>query len=103
MANEVVINVNANTKKAKDGLAGVADKMKAVGKAATIAGGAITAIGVGSITTFAKMGDEVQKMALRTGFSTEALSELSVAAELSGSSLKGMETCLLYTSDAADE
>jgi len=92
MANEVVIHVNADVAKAKAGLAGIADKMKAVGRGATIAGGLITGLGVASITQFAKMGDEVQKMALRTGFSTEALSELRVAAELSGSSLKGMET-----------
>ena len=92
MANEVVINVTADTSRAKAGLAGIADKMKSVGRAATVAGGIIAGIGVASITAFAKMGDEVQKMALRTGFSTEALSELRVAAELSGSSLKGMET-----------
>ena len=92
MANEVVINVNANTAKAKAGLAGIADKMKAVGRGATVAGGLITGLGVASVTQFATMGDEVQKMALRTGFSTEALSELRVAADLSGSSLKGMET-----------
>jgi len=92
MANEVVIRVNADVAKAKAGLAGIADKMKSVGRAATVAGGLITGLGVASITQFAKMGDEVQKMALRTGFSTEALSELRVAAELSGSSLKGMET-----------
>jgi len=45
-----------------------------------------------SIRSFAKAGDEVQKMALRTGFSTEALSELRHAADLSGSSLAGFET-----------
>jgi len=92
MANEVVIHVNADVAKAKAGLAGIADKMKSVGRAATVAGGLITGLGVASITQFAKLGDEVQKMALRTGFSTEALSELRVAADLSGSSLKGMET-----------
>jgi hypothetical protein len=92
MANEVVIHVNADVAKAKAGLAGIADKMKAVGRGATVAGGLITGLGVASITQFARMGDEVQKMALRTGFSTEALSELRVAAELSGSSLQGLET-----------
>jgi hypothetical protein len=94
MANEVVINVTADTSRAKAGLAGIADKMKAVGRAATVAGGLITGLGIASITQFAKMGDEVHKMALRTGFSTEALSGLRVAAELSGTSLKGLETGL---------
>ncbi|GAH74557.1 unnamed protein product, partial [marine sediment metagenome] len=44
-----------------------------------------------SIKTFAEMGDEVQKMALRTGFSTEALSEFRHAAEISGASLSTLE------------
>ena len=51
-----------------------------------VAGG-VTAL----ITKTAKYGDEIQKMALRTGFSTEALSEYKHAAELSGSSLETVE------------
>jgi hypothetical protein len=94
MANEVVINVRANAESAKKGLAGIADKMKGVGRGMTVMGGAITGIGIASVATFAKMGDEVQKMALRTGFSTETLSELRHAAELSGTSLQGLETGL---------
>ena len=94
MANEVVINVRANAESAKKGLAGIADKMKNVGRGMTVMGGAITGIGIASVATFAKMGDEVQKMALRTSFSTETLSELRHAAELSGTSLTALETGL---------
>src|SRR5690554_5019984 len=45
----------------------------------------------GLATKTAEAGDQIQKMALRTGFSTEALSELKHAAELSGTSLEGLE------------
>ena len=56
--------------------------------AAVIAGSAILGFGISSIKTFAETGDAIQKMALRTGFSTEALSELGFAAEQSGASLR---------------
>ena len=92
MANEVVINVTADTKKAGKGLDGIRDKMKKVGMGATAAGGLITAFAAKSLQQFSSIGDEVHKMSLRTGFSTKALSELRVAADLSGTSLKGMET-----------
>src|SRR5690554_1468903 len=52
--------------------------------------GATTAL-VGIAKKTAEAGDQIQKMALRTGFSTEALSELKHAAELSGTSLEGLE------------
>lgn len=62
------------------------------------AGLAITAMGVAMVFTLAKVvnsyskaGDEVAKMAKRTGFGTEALSELRHAAQLSGASLAGIE------------
>lgn len=44
-----------------------------------------------SIKSFADAGDEVQKMALRTGFSTEALSELRHAASITGTDITGFE------------
>lgn len=43
------------------------------------------------VQSAANAGDEIQKMALRTGFSTEALSEFKHAAELSGSSIESVE------------
>ena len=56
--------------------------------------GPIAAVGGGLFALAQKTanaGDEIQKMALRTGFSTEALSEYKHAAELSGTSLESME------------
>ena len=57
-----------------------------------IAGGAaLVAFGVKAVTSFADAGDEIHKMAARTGFGTEALSELKFAAEQSGASLESVE------------
>lgn len=62
------------------------------------AGLAITAMGVGlaialgkMVTSYAKAGDEVAKMAKRTGFGTEALSELRHVAGLAGTDLGSIE------------
>jgi len=64
---------------------------KAIGMGMVAAGGAILAAGALSVKTFAEMGDEVHKMALRTGFATEALSRLKYAAEIGGASLDDIE------------
>ena len=67
------------------------EKFKAAGKAIAIAGTAIVGtIGL-MVKGYVKAGDEVHKMSLRTGMSTEALSELKYAAEISGSSLGSLE------------
>ena len=80
---------------------GAAGKIPFVGSAlaalATPAGLATAAIGAlvgglaASIKSFVSTGDEIQKMATRTGFSTEALSEMRHALQISGSDIKGFE------------
>jgi len=64
---------------------------KAIGIAMVGMGVAAIGAAAASVKAFADMGDEVQKMALRTGMSTEALSELRHAAEISGASLTTIE------------
>ena len=59
--------------------------------AATAAIGALSGVLIGSIKSFVSTGDEIQKMALRTGFSTEALSEMRHALKISGSDIKSFE------------
>ncbi len=92
---DAVLKLGVDTKDLDKGLKGIKGTIqkhsKAIGIAMTAAGGAILAIGALSVKAFAQMGDEVQKMALRTGFSTEALSELRHAAELSGTALSSLE------------
>ena len=98
-ANVAQIVVKANPAKADKGIKGLTNRMGGLKTAAIGVGIAAGAAAVGGIAAFAKRsigafaqaGDEVQKMALRTGFTTEALSELKHAAELSGASLGSME------------
>ncbi len=98
----LLVKIGTDTKALKAGLdkadkqvggfAGTIKKhSRAIGIGMAAIGTAILAAGALSVKQFAKMGDEVQKMALRTGFSTEALSELRHAAQLSGASLAGLE------------
>lgn len=70
-----------------------------------MAGAAITAIGVAMVVTLTKMvtsyaeaGDQVAKMAQRTGVSTEELSRLRFMAERSGTSIEGLEKGLIKMS-----
>ncbi|MCK5020858.1 MAG: hypothetical protein KAS32_27810, partial [Candidatus Peribacteraceae bacterium] len=85
---EVVIK---GTDKASGVFKGIGISAKKMGVAMTAVGVAAIGMGVASVKAFAAAGDEVQKMALRTSFSTEALSELKHAAELSGASLNTIE------------
>ena len=79
-------------------LKGVGTSMDDLGKKATKAGALMMAAGVAIAAgifkmadSYTKAGDEVAKMAKRTGFGTEALSELRHAANLSGSALESIE------------
>ena len=57
-----------------------------------IAGGAaIVGFAIGAIKNFADLGDELDKMSLRTGISVETLGELKFAAEQTGSGLETIE------------
>jgi len=66
-------------------------KFKSMGRTMTVAGAAIVGSMGLMITKYAQAGDEVHKMAIKTGFSTTALSELKYAAEISGGSLTSLE------------
>ena len=87
--------LNAALDKGKRGAAGLAASFKkhsrAIGAGMTVMGGVVTGVMAKVVTSFANTGDEIQKMALRTGFSTEALSELGFAARRSGASLETIE------------
>ena len=81
-----------------------------VGKATMAAGGAVVAPLIGAAKVFANTGDNVHKMAQRTGMSTEALSTMGFAAQQSGSDLntlesgiKGMQRSLLNAATGSKE
>lgn len=94
MSNVVTILV-----KAEDQASSVLDRVKGSGNklalalsagvasAATAAGAAVLT----SVKSYVELGDSLDEMSARTGFSTEALSELSHAATLSGTSIDGLE------------
>ncbi len=80
------------------GLDKAGKKLKAFGESITgwgtkmmAVGTAITAPLVGSAKAFSEMGDHIAKMAKRTGFSVESLSELAYAAGLSGADIDVLE------------
>jgi len=87
-------------------LEGVAAKARGLGIAMTAMGGAITGAAALSVKNFVSMGDEIQKMALRTGFGTEALSEMAFALKISGSEIgafeKGIKRMASFILDAKD-
>jgi len=92
---DALLKLGVDTKDLDKGLKGVKNTIqkhhKAIGLAMAAASAAIVGSALKSVQAYAKMGDEVQKMALRTGFSTEALSELRHAAEISGAELSTLE------------
>jgi len=92
-ANEAKIIVVADDK-ASPTLSGIGEKAKSMRGAflaVGAAGAAVTGAIALSIKSFAQAGDEIQKMALRTGLTTESLSELKFALEQSGSNIEGFE------------
>jgi hypothetical protein len=68
------------------------DRVRNMGMRTAAIGGAMVAPLLGAAKAFSSMGDQVAKMAKRTGLSVEALSELRFAASQSGTSLEAMET-----------
>lgn len=93
-----MVRVGADTKDMERGLKSARAKMKAfggqmrkIGRVAAVAGAAVVGAFGLMIKSYIKAGDEVHKMALRTGFSTEKLSELKYASEISGASLESLE------------
>lgn len=84
------------------GLKAAQKKLESFGKAVQSAGLNITAFGAGivapifaSAKVFGDVGDQLDEMSQRTGFSVEALSELGHAATLSGADLETLQAAIL--------
>ena len=91
----------------KSALSKVSKGFNAIKKVALVTAGAIAGVGAALLAltvTTANAGDEMQKMALRTGLTAQALSEFKFAAEISGTTIetfeKGMKTLAKRISDA---
>jgi len=96
--------LKAGLKKAQKRLSLFGAQVQALGIKLVGVGSAITAPFAASVGVFSKMGDSLDKMSKRTGFSVESLSQLGFAAEQSGSSLgtleKGIKTMQRSINDA---
>ncbi len=81
-------------------------QFKAMGLAATAAGVAVLMVFKKMVKQYVETGDMIHKMALRTGFAAETLSELAFAAEISGADItmleKGTKKMAKTISDASD-
>lgn len=88
---------------AKKKVGAISDTMMGVGKAMTAIGAVGAAAIGGTVTSWAKMGDEVAKTAKRTGLSTEAISEFRHAAEQTGTSLGDFENGIRRMQRAVNE
>ena len=71
MANEVIINVKANTDKAKSGLKGIGESLTKVSRAAGIAASAVGAFGVVAIKSFVTASMEQERALATLGQSIE--------------------------------
>lgn len=80
-------NASATLKRVNEQSSKMASSFAAARVPLMILGGAASA----AVVRFGTLGDEIQKMSLRTGFSTESLSELRFAMEQSGTSIQGFE------------
>lgn len=90
----VADKLTAGLKRAQARLRAFGVSMTSWGKKIFLAGAAMAVPFVMSIKNFARVGDAIAKMSRRTGVSVEALSELAYAAELSGTSMEGLENGL---------
>lgn len=79
-------------------------QFKAMGLAATAAGAAVLLTFKKMVKQYVETGDMIHKMAIRTGFAAETLSELAFAAEISGADItmleKGVKKMAKTISDA---
>ena len=97
MANELEILIRARDEFSKEvdslgaSLKSHSKDLKLVGASMLAVGGTITATLGLSLKQFADTGEELSKMAQRTGLSVEALSELKYAAEASGTDINALE------------
>lgn len=95
---KVFVEIGADPSEFRRALSTINKSIGNLGKRMTMAGAGLTAAGTaitgalaGAASTFAAAGDQIQKMAIRTGISTEALSAMSFIAEQSGTDLATFE------------
>lgn len=95
------------TKKAVSSMQATMDKygasIKRIGRTMSLAGASIIASLTGVVAATVTLGDNFDKMSLRTGMAVEQLSKLSYAAKISGTDNKALETSLRFLARRMDE
>ena len=89
--------------KADSHVSGFSEKIGKIGKIATIAGAAVTGAFTAIILKTAAVGDQFDKMSLRTGIAVEDLSALAYAGDISGTSIETIEKGLKGLTTAMDD
>jgi hypothetical protein len=116
-AGDAYVRVYSDDSDLVKGLKGIGGKLKALGGGIQNVGAGIASVGAGitglgaailapigaATKAFISAGDELQKMAIRTGVGAGALSELGYAAEQSGTDLATLETALARSQKAITE
>ena len=94
----VFVEISADARKFFASLGRVNKSLSDMGRAMAGAGATLAGVGaaittpiMGAAAAFSVLGDNVQKMAIRTGLSTEAVSGLAFAAEQSGTDVASLE------------
>ncbi len=106
---ELVARITADATQLKAGLAGAEKSVQSFGQkfnstisglqaplnrlstSMLVIGTAITGMAVLSVKNFASMGSQLTNLAIKTGFSTTALSKLSYMAKINNTSIEGLE------------
>ena len=100
---DIWINILGDASKLKGALDGAgknvtnfSEKIGKIGRTMTIAGGIITGAFAAIVKKTADVGDQFDKMSLRTGVSAEDLSELAYAADICGADIGTVENSLRF-------
>jgi len=83
--------VTKGLRSVQDDISKIGSQISSIGKGFAAVGASIVGPLIGAVSTFASVGDELNKMAARTGLSVKALGELKFAAAQSGTSLEAVE------------
>ncbi len=87
---KVEISINAKDNASKT-ISGIGSALKGIGIGILAVGAAAVGAAAASVKSFAETGEAIYEMSLKTGISTEALSQLKYAAEHSGTSLEAIQ------------
>jgi len=89
--------------KADSHVSSFSEKLGKIGKIATVAGAAVTGAFTAIVLKTAAVGDQFDKMSLRTGIAVEDLSSLSYACNITGTDIGGLEVGLKFLTKGMDD